>query len=346
MDSSIWEGRRAKATEVELAPNGDLLIMVGKGDDALDIKVSSIVLNLASGVSLAMLAPPKQIVMPNANPKTVLEFCKILHHHTEDLEHCDAEQILDLVGIADEWMCKKVFKPWIAQRMTKMNDQLRAATSDAFTMTAYGNLIQSETIPLVDIAATMGMEDLFWTATKASLLARSPEWMPPSPGKLPRPEAARYNRDIHEFLVKTRAQYLKQFVKNIFDCLFEGFTHWEPTETNRPGCSLQTATRFVESLDNAGLTKPLTVRHQERSLLSSMLALQRLVRANNWKRIVLEAPCTSHGNPCSYCSRDFTADMFAMIVNTIEDLPGVCHYCFFSTDRDPLVTKGPCSEHH
>ncbi|OAP63143.1 hypothetical protein AYL99_02370 [Fonsecaea erecta] len=75
MESDGHEQEHRSAKLVEIIPNGDILFQVGCGNDALGIKVSGLVVSLASEVFARIDIPPQRAEMrlciPALKPWTV-----------------------------------------------------------------------------------------------------------------------------------------------------------------------------------------------------------------------------------------------------------------------------------
>jgi len=93
---------------VEIAPDGDLILVVGKSDDMVKFKVHSLCLKLASKVFTAMFGPnwaegkalskdnPKEIALPEDDPVAMRKICQILHQQIEAL----ADEVLTVAELA------------------------------------------------------------------------------------------------------------------------------------------------------------------------------------------------------------------------------------------------------
>ncbi|EXJ75482.1 uncharacterized protein A1O5_02178 [Cladophialophora psammophila CBS 110553] len=105
---------------IEVVPDGDVLLKVGQEAEALDIRVSGLVISLASDMFSRMLsssfteASTKVIELKDDDPEVVLDFCNIAHHKIENLDHCNGLRLLKLAELADARFCERVLRPWVA----------------------------------------------------------------------------------------------------------------------------------------------------------------------------------------------------------------------------------------
>ncbi len=115
--------RNAKV--IELLPEADVTLQVGEGEDALDIKVSGVVLRLASKVFKAMLRPEwaeassKIINLEEDNPQVILDFCYIIHHQHSSIRDIDAKRLRGLITLADMRDCHDAIAPWLSSTLSE-----------------------------------------------------------------------------------------------------------------------------------------------------------------------------------------------------------------------------------
>jgi hypothetical protein len=187
-DSSSGKKRKAEAMElyeplvtgprdakvIELQPDADVTLKVTKGNDTLDIKVSSGLLSLASKVFKAMLnsqfieASTKVIELNDDKPQTILDFCRIIHHQCDAVTGMDATRMRELIMLADMRDCKEALGPWMVSQMV---DYLAWFKSDS--VCAYPGSVMPDSLPgmkiedFITFAAVFSLDDLFFRATMA-----------------------------------------------------------------------------------------------------------------------------------------------------------------------------------
>ena len=104
---------------IEIISDSDVLLKVGEGKDALDIKVSSVILKASSKVFKRMLesqyieATSKVIDLKEDDPQAVLDFCRIVHHRADSVWVSDAKQLRALIILSDMRDCGEALKPWM-----------------------------------------------------------------------------------------------------------------------------------------------------------------------------------------------------------------------------------------
>lgn len=186
------------------------------------IRVSGAVVSLASEVLAKMLSSPflegqtKEIKLPEDDPGTVLDFCYIVHHKVTDPPQCNGSRLKELAILADMWMSKDAIRPWIIARLidatVELGDGVTSFVSSCATLgrreaffipsryslgdvdfvsmcgPAEVGSLQLDVEVVVDIAAILGLENLFWRATRA-WIATTPNGssIRPTSGARPRP---------------------------------------------------------------------------------------------------------------------------------------------------------------
>lgn len=157
---------KRRRQRVAVAPSGDVLLIVGQGDDAIEVQVFGNVLSLASDVFARELsssfieAQSKTIELPDEHPGAVLDFCNLLHHKIENLEHCKGKRLLNLALFADARLCTPVLSPWIQARVAEGLRFPDLPCVEDF------ELLDLEWQDLLVITAIFDFHDLFWTISK------------------------------------------------------------------------------------------------------------------------------------------------------------------------------------
>ncbi|EXJ57286.1 hypothetical protein A1O7_07633 [Cladophialophora yegresii CBS 114405] len=122
------QGERRRV--VEVVPNADVTFKVGTGEEARDIKVSGVVVSLASEVFSRMLSSSfiegrtRVISLPEDDPETVLTFCQIVHHRAENLNRLGPGEPNKLAVFADMRLCTTALRPWVVMRLSPLIERL------------------------------------------------------------------------------------------------------------------------------------------------------------------------------------------------------------------------------
>lgn len=109
------------ARRFDIDPNGDLLLKVGAGIEAVDILVSSTSISTSSDVFAKMLFWPfqesvnKVINMPEDSPKEVLLFSFAAHGQVSQVDDLDADNIRGLIMLSDKYMCHLIVLPYLLE---------------------------------------------------------------------------------------------------------------------------------------------------------------------------------------------------------------------------------------
>ena len=113
--------------KIDADPAGDLVLVVGSGDDQRLIRASSKVLSLASPVLAAMFSPsrfsegtalsssnPPKIYLPEDDPESVTMFCQIVHfreyHGQQPAPSFD--QLVNMAVFCDKYDAGTALNPW------------------------------------------------------------------------------------------------------------------------------------------------------------------------------------------------------------------------------------------
>ena len=165
---------------VALATDGDVLVIVGTGEDKLGIKVSGAILSHASEVFRRMLssnfveASSRVITMKEDDPNAVLEFLKVLHFDFSGVKKWNGREMTLVVEMASMRRCIDVFKPHILPTLTEIIEALARATRNPVVDegNAMSCLKEKEfTLQhVMEIAAGLDLPDLFSNAVKMGIV--------------------------------------------------------------------------------------------------------------------------------------------------------------------------------
>ncbi|EXJ57284.1 hypothetical protein A1O7_07631 [Cladophialophora yegresii CBS 114405] len=168
---------------IEVVPNADVTFKVGTGKDAVEVKVSGMVMGLASPVLSRMLfgqfveAQTKTVSLPEEDPEAFLQFCNIVHHRPVRLYDLTSRQLLALAVLSDMWHSLDVVGPWLDLRTRAVRDSMHGQrVVNAQTMIEYqlivpdlGPLPQTERFcirDLIEICAILSLANDFRAATR------------------------------------------------------------------------------------------------------------------------------------------------------------------------------------
>ncbi|KIW23630.1 uncharacterized protein PV07_11816 [Cladophialophora immunda] len=302
---------------VEVVPDGDVLLKVGRGADAVDIRVSGTVISLASDVFSRMLsssyleARTKEVVLAEDDPEVILDFCNIVHHKAENLDHCDTTRL---------------------SFMDKDRDR-NAVHSSRIVLKDFPLLNIGQCI---GVAAVFRFADLFWFATKHAVLSwgscrlRSPERRMPS-----FTDTALFasGRDLEEELEKVRTQRLHGFLDDVFKCVGKGFDTGAfcPSSLQKRGCSFAKYSTVMFYLAKKGI-KPGQAGTCQKSISQAMNAVRDLDRQwalSPWDQILMYSGCRRGLlMRCDFCRRNIADDLFQVVERHMKTAPGVCLVCY------------------
>lgn len=155
----------AQATKVDADPAGDLVLVIGSGDNQRSIRASSKVLSLASPVLAAMFSPrrflegtslsssnPPEIYLPEDDPEAVTMFCHIVHfreYHGKQPAP-SFNQLRDMAFFCDKYDAGLAFNPW--------SELWLHARLDSETPGGYGTLLA--------LAYAFDNQENFWTTSR------------------------------------------------------------------------------------------------------------------------------------------------------------------------------------
>ncbi|OAL32393.1 hypothetical protein AYO22_00415 [Fonsecaea multimorphosa] len=244
---------------VEVVPDGDVLLKVGEGADALEIRVSGMVISLASDVFSRMLSSSftearcKEIELREDDPEVILDFCNIVHHKIENLNHCDGSRLLKLAELADARFCVKTLRPWVVTRLGGILEAFKDKQHD-LTATCKNRISHKNSLELhieqgIGLAAVFKLDDLFWFATRHMLLlwSCSPCSRNPRIPSFAEPALRSGQISLREMLDKLRKQRLYDFLDDVFQCVGKnfdkGFIH--PRLIPRRTCSVSRYGSFI-----------------------------------------------------------------------------------------------------
>ena len=150
-------------------PAGDLVLVVGSGDNQTSIRASSKVLSLASPVLAAMFSPrrfmegialssstPPDIHLPDDDPETVTMFCHLVHfreYHGKQ-PYPSFNQLVNMAVFCDKYDAGLALNPWSELWLHRQ--------SGLETPKKYGNLVA--------LAYTFDNQEAFWTSSRCMML--------------------------------------------------------------------------------------------------------------------------------------------------------------------------------
>ena len=141
-------------SHLHIAPEGDIILVVGEHAAQKKIQVYSCILKLASRVFAAMLGPhfaegqrissihPGAIALPDDDVDAMVEICEVLHHRYTHIEHLpEVDKIYNIASTADKYECTYALRPTFAAWMTTFEPdnrygQCRYKINDLFKLMA------------------------------------------------------------------------------------------------------------------------------------------------------------------------------------------------------------------
>lgn len=135
----------AKMVDVEnMVDHGDVILVVGSGDDIRKLKVNSHVMRIASRFFTTLLGPnfsegqnlsfrePKEISLPDDNPSLMTSICRVLHHKREGVYTIyPSGVLLDMAILVDKYGMHNAFylhfSLWLANSYGSLGTLLHAA---------------------------------------------------------------------------------------------------------------------------------------------------------------------------------------------------------------------------
>ena len=123
-DSSSTPTQDAK---MDADPEGDLVLVIGSGENQKSIRASSKVLSLASPVLAAMFNPrrfsegsalsssnPPDIYLPEDDPEAVIMFCRHIHfrEYQGNQKAPSFDQLLNMALLCDKYDAALALNPW------------------------------------------------------------------------------------------------------------------------------------------------------------------------------------------------------------------------------------------
>ena len=116
-----------KVAKTDADPTGDLVLVIGSGDNQRSIRASSKALSLASPVLAAMFRPhhfsegtalsssnPPEIYLPDDDPEAFTMFCHLTHFREHHRKRPDPSitQLVNMALLCDKYDAGLAFSPW------------------------------------------------------------------------------------------------------------------------------------------------------------------------------------------------------------------------------------------
>lgn len=128
---------QTQTVKIDADPAGDLVLVIGSGDNQKSIRASSKVLSLASPVLAAMFSPhrflegtalstsnPPSISLPDDEPEAVTMFCHLVHfegYHGEQPSP-SFDQLVNLALFCDKYDAGLALNPWSELWLLRQSD--------------------------------------------------------------------------------------------------------------------------------------------------------------------------------------------------------------------------------
>lgn len=162
-----------QAAKLDADPAGDLVLVIGSGENQRYIRASSKVLSLASPVLAAMFCPgrfsegkalsssnPPEIHLPEDDPEAVTMFCHLVHfqeHHGKQ-PGPSFEQVLNMALFCDKYDAGLALNPWSELWLQRLRFE---------PLHHYGNLLA--------LAYALDNQESFWVNSRSMMLYDSCE---------------------------------------------------------------------------------------------------------------------------------------------------------------------------
>lgn len=146
----------AQPEVVEIAPDGDVILVIGTSDNMIKLKVHSICLKLASKVFAAMFGPnwlegkavskddPKEVALPEDDPAAMRKICQILHQQVpaRGEDELTATEIARIALVAEKYDMGLPLSPfiddWLANsEIVTTEDRLLCLCATAYLRPVY-----------------------------------------------------------------------------------------------------------------------------------------------------------------------------------------------------------------
>ena len=156
-----------------LDPKGDVTLIVGTESKALEITVSSKVLELASSVFTALLGPffkegteltvsgSVRISLPDDNPQGALCCLKMLHFISQRVSSIRIETCLGVATFCDKYGIREIFDDWAIR----------------FLPATFPSRDEDKAAKLIGIVYHFGMKTKFYEYTKLYLYGHKYSWL-------------------------------------------------------------------------------------------------------------------------------------------------------------------------
>lgn len=127
------------SSPIKVYPEGDVILRTGCEHAVQLIQVSSAVLSAASDFFVDIFAAnliennvpsssscPKEVPMTDDNPQAMLNLCKILHHHSDEVKANDGRTAIELAAVCIKYDCYRPVKLWM---FSQIREQYRLRSS-------------------------------------------------------------------------------------------------------------------------------------------------------------------------------------------------------------------------
>ena len=154
--------------KIDADPAGDLVLVVGSGDDQRSIRASSKVLSLASPVLAAMFSPgrfsegaalsssnPPEIRLPEDDPDAVAMFCLLVHfreYHGKQRAP-SFNQLMNMALFCDKYDAGMALNPW----------------SEVWLQPRSGIEVSGDYRNVLALAYAFNNQEIFWTSSRSMM---------------------------------------------------------------------------------------------------------------------------------------------------------------------------------
>lgn len=163
-----------KLAIIEIHATGDVVLLVGSGEEAKSIRVASQVLTAASDFFVDLFTAnlhenklafsprfSKQVPLIDDDPEAMLNLCEILHHHSENVKVSNKKALLDLACICAKYDCIAAVRLWMSTQLEKQFRNLKDPTLPAEPKTTMLSMPD-----IMGLAYLFDFPGHFWRASK------------------------------------------------------------------------------------------------------------------------------------------------------------------------------------
>ncbi|KAJ9610204.1 hypothetical protein H2200_004981 [Cladophialophora chaetospira] len=370
-------GHRPKLVDLVDKEDAAVLIIAGKDEDELHIKVSRSTITRASEhfsyelPSGYIEGRTGTILARDDDLGVVLDFFKFLHHDIDCLGEWDGRQMTLIVGLADMWGCTRLFKPHIVPRMSEIIDKKAFTVDDPIDSECVSSFLEELDFSfqhVMEIASRLDLNELLENTIKVAI-AQSPDL-----GKLSSMPAGWTSAleggdfgDLYEQIEEQGRKVVKECLKDIFQCLNANFLpgpdRYSDSSSGQNSCAQAKhgVLTYLLGLERINVIDLDAFDGSLVDLEESILKLEYMMRAyyfqdalsaercpggvtslsrSSWE--ALKQKCNS--GVCNYCPQNIIGNMLATVHRHGAQQAKICFPCL-KTTGELVFIEGECENH-